>query len=111
MGETETSDVRSSPSRGGAAGGGVSGGTEKTPLGYAVSPLLGGNPDTSTTHSSPDRGGAAGGGVSGSLSRGGAEVTVISKYSRHIAIGANSTFTGTGIMMDRIDIEIITEVM
>jgi SUF system FeS cluster assembly, SufBD len=32
-------------------------------------------------------------------------------YHRHIVIGAHTTFVGTGIMMDRIDIEIITEVV
>ena len=32
------------------------------------------------------------------------------KYYRHIAIGADTTFTGTGVMMDQVDIEIITEI-
>ena len=31
-------------------------------------------------------------------------------YYRHIAIGANTTFTGTGVLMDQVDIEIITEI-
>ena len=31
-------------------------------------------------------------------------------YYRHIAIEANTTFTGTGVMMDQVDIEIITEI-
>jgi Fe-S cluster assembly scaffold protein SufB len=75
-----------------------------------IPPVMG-ETETSDVRSSPSRGGAAGGGVSGGTYRGGAEVTGVSKYSRHIAIGAHSTFTGTGIMMDRIDIEIITEVM
>ncbi len=33
------------------------------------------------------------------------------KYYRHIAIGASSKFTGTGVMMDAVDIEIVTEIM
>jgi hypothetical protein len=32
-------------------------------------------------------------------------------YHRHITIGAHTTFVGTGIMMDHIEVEIITEVM
>lgn len=33
------------------------------------------------------------------------------KYYRHITIGMNSTLIGTGVMMDEIDIEIITEIV
>jgi hypothetical protein len=32
-------------------------------------------------------------------------------YSRHITIGAHTTFVGTGVMMDQIEMEIITEVV
>jgi Fe-S cluster assembly scaffold protein SufB len=33
------------------------------------------------------------------------------KLTRHITIGAHTTFVGTGIMMDQIEVEIITEVV
>jgi Fe-S cluster assembly scaffold protein SufB len=33
------------------------------------------------------------------------------KYYRHIAIGARSTFTGTGVIMNEADTEIITEIV
>ena len=32
------------------------------------------------------------------------------KLSRHIKIAEHSTFTGTGVMLDRVNLEIITEV-
>ena len=36
--------------------------------------------------------------------------TIKQSFFRHIAIGADTTFTGTGVMMDQVDIEIITEI-
>ncbi len=74
-------------------------------------PPVRGETETSDIRPSPSRGGAEGGGVSGTLSRGGAEGGGVSKYSRHITIGAHTTFVGTGIMMDQIEVEIITEVV
>jgi hypothetical protein len=36
--------------------------------------------------------------------------TIKQSFVRHIAIGADSILTGTGVMIDNIDIEIVTEI-